>query len=433
MQVSVEPVSGLERKMTVQVPADRVDQEVEKRLRSLVGKVKIDGFRPGKVPFKVVKQRYGEGVFHEVAGEVMQSSFYEAVSQEKLRPAGAPSIEARTLTQGEPLEYDATFEVYPEFEPAAVDSIEVKKPTAEVADADIDKMIDTLRKQRKTWAEVERAAAEGDQITIDFEGSIDGEAMEGGKAEDMAIEIGAGRLIKSLEGQLAGLKAGDEKTLDVTFPDDYHAKELAGKAAQFAVTVKKVEEPAIPEADDEFARQFGVEEGGIAALRDEVSANMGRELRQAVQKEVKTQVMDGLIKLNDVEAPKSLIQDEIKALREQMMSQVGQQIKGADFPDSFFEEEAKRRVTLGLIIGEMIRKEEMTPDEDRIKSALEDLAANYDDPKQVIDYYRTNQQAMANVESMVMEDQLVDWVLERAKVSEETKDFDSIMNPEKSE
>jgi trigger factor len=433
MQVSVEPVSGLERKMTVQVPADRVDQEVEKRLRSLVGKVKIDGFRPGKVPFKIVKQRYGEGVFHEVAGEVMQSSFYEAVSQEKLRPAGAPSIHAHTLTQGQPLEFDATFEVYPEFEPASVDGIEVKKPVAEVADADVDNMIETLRKQRKTWGEVDRAAAEGDQVTIDFEGSMDGEAMAGGKAEDMPVEIGAGRLIKSLEEQLVGLTPGEEKTLDVSFPDDYHAKELAGKQAQFAVKVKKVEEAVLPEADDAFAEQFGIKEGGVAALRDEVRDNMQRELRQTIHKEVKTQVMDGLLKLNKIETPKALVQEEIKALRQQMLSQVGQQMKDADFPDSFFEEEAKRRVTLGLIIGEIIRKEEMTPDEARISAALEDLAANYDDPQQVINYYRSNPQAMVNVESMVLEDQLVDWVLEKAKVEEETKDFDSIMNPGKSE
>jgi trigger factor len=433
MQVSVEPVSGLERKMTVQVPADRVDQEVEKRLRSMVGKVKIDGFRPGKVPFKIVKQRYGEGVFHEVAGEVMQSSFYEAVTQEKLRPAGAPSIHAHTLAQGQPLEYDATFEVYPEFEASPVDGIEVKKPVAEVADADLDKMIDTLRKQRKTWSEVDRVSAEGDQVTIDFDGSVDGEAIEGGKAENMPVEIGAGRLIKSLEEQLIGLKPGDEKTFDVTFPDDYHAKDLAGKKAQFAVKVQKLEEPVLPEADDEFAKQFGIKEGGIAALRDEVRANMERELRQATHKEVKTQVMDGLLKLNEIETPKALIQEEIKALREQMLSQIGQQMKDADFPDSFFEEEAKRRVTLGLIIGEIIRKEEMTPDEERVTAALDDLAANYDDPKQVINYYRSNPQAMANVESMVLEDQLVDWVLERAKVVEETTDFDSVMNAGKSE
>jgi trigger factor len=433
MQVSVEPVSGLERKMTVQVPADRVDQEVEKRLRSLVGKVKIDGFRPGKVPFKIVKQRYGEGVFHEVAGEVMQSSFYEAVSQEKLRPAGAPSIHAHTLTEGQPLEFDATFEVYPEFEPAPVDSIEVKTPVAEVADTDVDTMIETLRKQRKAWGEVDRAAAEGDQVTIDFDGTMDGEPMEGGKAEDMPVEIGAGRLIKSLEEQLVGLTPGEEKTLDVTFPDDYHAKELAGKQAQFAVKVKKVEEAVLPEADDAFAEQFGVKEGGIAALRDEVRANMQRELRQTIHKEVKTQVMDGLLKLNEIETPKALVQEEIKALRQQMLSQVGQQMKDADFPDSFFEEEAKRRVTLGLIIGEIIRKEEMTPDEARISAALEDLAANYDDPQQVINYYRSNPQAMVNVESMVLEDQLVDWVLEKARVEEEAKDFDSIMNPGKSE
>jgi trigger factor len=430
MQVSVAPSSGLERKMTVQVPADRIDQEVEKRLKSMSGRVKVDGFRPGKVPMKVVKQRYGEGVFHEVASEVMQSSFYEAVTQEKLRPAGAPTIEAKTLTPGADLEYDATFEVYPEFEPASVDGVAINKTVAEVADTDVDKMIETLRSQRKVWEVVERASKDGDRIVIDFDGSVEGEAIEGGKAEEMPVELGQGRLIKSLEEQLVGLSAGDDKSLDVEFPEDYHADILAGKAAKFEVKVHKVEESVLPEVNDELAKQFGVEEGGVEALRTEIRNNMDRELRQAIQKDTKTQVMDALLQLNEVDVPQAMIQDEIKALKEQMMQSVGQQAQGADLPDNLFEEEARRRVKLGLVIGEIVRREDMKPEEGRVSRALEDLSANYDDPQQVIDYYRSNQQAMLNVESLVLEDQLVDWVLDKAKIEEVSKDFDSVMNPQ---
>jgi trigger factor len=430
MQVSVAPTSGLERKMTVQVPAERIDQEVEKRLKSMAGRVKVDGFRPGKVPMKVVKQRYGDGVFHEVASEVMQSSYYEAVTQEKLRPAGAPTIEARTLEPGKPLEYDATFEVYPEFEPASVDGVSLKKTVAEVADADVDKMIETLRGQRVVWEVVDRAAKDGDRIVIDFDGSIDGEAIEGGKAEQMPVELGKGRLIKSLEEQLVGLKADDEKSLEVSFPEDYHAEKLAGKEAKFDVKVHKVEEPVLPEVNEELAKQFGIEEGGVEALRAEIRSNMERELRQAIHKETKTQVMDALLELNEVEVPQAMIQDEVKALKEQMMQSVGQQPQKVDLPDNLFEEEARRRVKLGLVIGEIVRREEMKPEEERVTTALEELSANYDDPQQVIDYYRSNQQAMLNVESLVLEDQLVDWVMEKAKIEEVSKDFDSVMNPQ---
>ncbi len=338
MQVSVEPVSGLKRKMTIQVPAERIDQEVDKRLQSMKGRVRIDGFRPGKVPLKVIRQRYGRDVFHEVAGEVMQASFYEAVAKEELRPAGAPTIEPRSLEPGKPLEYEATFEVYPEIEPASLEGIEITRPVAEVTDADVDKMLDNLRRQRMGWQEVDRPAQEGDQITVDFEGFVDGEPLEGGKAENMPIVVGGGRLIPSLEEQLAGLEPGEEKTLQVTFPDDYHVEDLAGKAAEFRIRVHKVEEPALPELDDEFARQFGIEEGGIDKLREEVRANMERELRQAIQKDLKTQVMDALLERNEVEVPEALVAEEIKALREQMMQSLGQQLDASGFPDDFFRE-----------------------------------------------------------------------------------------------
>ncbi len=432
MQVSVESTSGLERKMNVQVPAERIDQEVEKRLKSMAGRVKVDGFRPGKVPFKIVKQRYGQDVLHEVAGEVMQSTFYEAVSQEKLRPAGAPSIDAKSIEPGKALEFEATFEIYPDVEPASVKGVKIETTTAEVADVDIDTMIENLRKQRMSWQKVDRASEKGDQVMIDFEGSIDGVPFEGGKAENMPVELGAGRMIASLEDQLVGLKAGDETTLDVDFPEDYHTADLAGKPTQFAIKVHEVQESVLPEVDEELARQFGIEDGSVDKLRAEIGDNMKRELEQAIRKNTKTQVMDALIKLNEIDVPGVMVAEEVKALRDQMMQSLGQQqaqLDSAQFPDSFFEDEAQRRVTLGLIIGEIIRKEEMKPDEDKVTKALEDLSANYEDAQQVIDFYRSNQQAMMNIESMVLEDQIVDWVLEQADVSETQSSFDEIMNP----
>jgi trigger factor len=433
MQVSVESTSGLERKMNVQVPAERIDQEVEKRLKSMAGRVKVDGFRPGKVPFKIVKQRYGQDVLHEVVGEVMQSTFYEAVSQEKLRPAGAPSIDAKTIEPGKALEFEAIFEIYPDVEPASVQGVKIDTTTAEVAAADIDTMIENLRKQRMSWQKVDRASEKGDQVIIDFEGSMDGVPFEGGKAENMPIELGAGRMIASLEDQLVGLKAGDETTLDVNFPEDYHTADLAGKPTQFAIKVHEVQESVLPEVDEELARQFGIEDGSVDKLREEIGNNMKRELEQAIRKNTKTQVMNALLELNELDVPAVMVAEEVKALREQMMQSLGQQqaqLDAGQFPDSFFEEDAKRRVTLGLIIGEIIRKEEMKPEEDRVTKTLEDLSANYEDAQQVIDFYRSNQQAMMNVESMVLEDQIVDWVLGQADVNETTGSFDEIMNPQ---
>lgn len=430
MQVSVESTGALERKMTVEVPSERIDGEVEKRLKSLVGRARIDGFRPGKVPFKVVKQRYGQGVYQEVLGEVLQSSFQEAIALEKLQPAGNPSIEPKTIEQGKALEYIALFEIYPEFTPAPVDTLEVTRPEAEIGESDIDKMIETLRKQRVSWAGVERASQAGDQITIDFEGRLDGVAFDGGKAQDMTVHLGEGRMIASFEDQLLGLSPGEEKTLDVTFPDDYQNAELAGKQTQFDVRVKKVEEPKLPEVDDEFIKLFGISEGGVEAFRADVRANMRRELDQAIKVKVKAQVMDGLYTLNQVEAPKALISQEIQRMREQAMSSTGQ-TDGALFADEMFEVEAKKRVSLGLIIGEIIKAEKIELNQDKVLAMIDDFASTYEDPQQVRAYYQSNQQAMAGVEAMVLEEQVVDWALEKAKVSSENADFDSLMNPGK--
>jgi trigger factor len=327
----------------------------------------------------------------------------------------------------------AKFEVYPEFEVAAVDALEVTRPVAEVTEADIDKMIDNLRQQRKEFVAVERAAQNGDRITIDYEGFIDGEAFEGGKAENAQVELGSGRLIESLESQLVGLRPGEEKTLDVKFPDDYHAEQLKGKDAQFKVKVKEVAEPQLPEVTDEFIQQFGITEGGIEAFRAEVRKNMERELEQAISGRIKQQVMDGLFDSNDVPMPEALVKEEIQRMREQITAQMGgaQGVNPAMFPDELFEGEARKRVSLGLIIGEVVRRNGIKLDRDKVEAKIKEFAASYEDPEQVEQFYRSNRQAMNGLEAMVLEEQVVDWVLGKAKVSEEKTDFDSLMNPQK--
>ncbi len=426
MQVSVESTSSIERQMTVQVPAERVAEAVDARLKSLRGRVRINGFRPGKVPLKIVKQQYGASVYQEVLSEVLQSSFEEAVAQEKLQPAGGPSIEPINVKQGEPLEYKATFEVYPEIEIADVSSLEITRYDADIAESDIDKMVENLRKQRRTWEPVERASQEGDEVVIDFKGFIGDEAFDGGEAEDLPVVIGEGRMISDFEGQLVGMSAGDEKEIRVTFPEDYHVKDLAGKEARFEVKMKEVREPRLPEVDDEFLKAFGVEEGGVEKLRQDIRENMQRELKAKLKSKVKTQVMDGLLALHKIELPKALVAEEIRRMRQQATANA-QGANESMFPDELFEEEAKKRVALGLIIGEIIRDKKIELDKDRVEAELDDLASSYEEPEEVKNYYRSNPGQMNMLEAMVLEDQVVDWVLNQAKVSNEKTSFEDIM------
>ncbi len=412
--------------MTVQVPAERVSEAVDARLKSLRGRVRINGFRPGKVPLKIVKQQYGASVFQDVLSEMLQSSFQEAVAQEKLQPAGAPTIEPINVKQGEPLEYKATFEVYPEIEVADVSSLEVTRYEADIEESDIDKMIENLRKQRQTWEPVERASKEGDQIVIDFTGYIGDEAFEGGQASDLPVLIGEGRMIPEFENQLVGLSAGEEKEITVTFPEDYHVKDLAGKEARFEVKVKEVQEARLPEIDDDFLKAFGVEEGGIEKLRADIRDNMARELKAKIKSKIKNQVMDGLIELHPIELPKALVAEETRRMRQQAMANTPQADESM-FPDELFREEAERRVALGLIVGEIIKVKEIELDRDRVEAELDDLAASYEDAEEVKSYYRSNPGQMAMLEAMVLEDQVVDWVLENARVTDEKQSFDDIM------
>lgn len=425
MQVSVETGEGLERKMTVQVPAETVEMEVENRLKSMVGRVKIDGFRPGKVPLKVVKQRYGTQVFQEVAGELMQSTFRDAITQENLRPVGDPAIEASELQLGRPLEYIATFEVYPELALSPISDIKLERPTAEVTDTDVDNMLDTLRKQKADWSEVDRAAEDGDRVTVSFTGTIDGVAFDGGTAQDVPVTIGSGSMIPGFEEKLTGLASGADTSISVPFPDDYQAADLAGKAADFAINVTKVEVAEFPEIDDEFAKAFGVEEGGIDKLREDIQANMQREMDNRNKVNIKSKVMDQLIENNPVDIPKATIVEEAEALKEQTAIQQ----PGSDMPVESFMEDAARRVKLGMILSEVVKLSAIQISQDKVQERIELMAKDYEDPAEFVNYYRGNPELLRSIETLVMEDMVVDWIVEQASVSETKSSFDEIMNP----
>lgn len=429
MQVSVESGEGLERKLTIQVPAETVDKEVESRLNSMRSRVKIDGFRPGKVPLKVVKQQYGGSVLQEVVGEVMQNSLREAVIQEKLNPAGNPSIEPTQIEPGKPLEYIATFEVYPEIVLADFSKLEIERETAEVTDADVDAMIDTLLKQRTSYDIVERASKDGDQVVINFVGSIDGVEFEGGKAESVPVVIGSASMIPGFEENLTGKSAGDEFKFDVDFPEDYQAAELKGKTATFDTRVISVAEPKAPALDEDFARSFGVEDGSIERLRKDIRDNMQRELRNKLTENLKKNVMEKLLQANDVLVPKALIDHECDNLQKQMM-EAGNLQSGMSLPKELFEGEAKRRVSLGLIIGEAVKASEIKPDATRITAKVDELAQTYEDPQEVINHYNNNPQLKQSLEALVMEEMVVEWIVDQAKVTDKPANFQDLMNPQ---
>jgi trigger factor len=430
MQVSIETTSGLERRMTIGVPAERVEVEIENRLKKVAKQVKIDGFRPGKIPFKVVKQRYGAGVRQEVVGEIMSQTFYEAVTQEKVQPAGQPNVEPKQLEAGKDLEYVATFEVYPSVELADFAAIEITKPVAEVTDADVVKMIDIFRKQQGSWDAVERAAAEGDQVNINYAGTKDGEAFDGGTADNSDLELGSNSMIPGFEDGIVGLSAGDEKTLELSFPVDYHNEDLKGAAVQFAVKVNAVNERTEAELNEEFFAKYGVSDNGEEGFRAEVKANMERELANATSNKVKTQVMDAVLAANEVDVPKALVAGEIETLRNQMFQQFGAGAENLDksiLPDDMFTEQAERRVRLGLLLGEVIKAEKISPDADKVRAKVEEIASTYQEPEQVVEYYYGNQEQLQAVESAVLEDQVVDTILAKATVTESEESYEDVI------
>jgi trigger factor len=424
MQVSVEVKDGLQRRMVVQVPQDRVDSEIDTRIKTLAGQVRLDGFRPGKVPLSVVKQRFGGQVRDEVMGELIRTTFEEAIAQEQLKPVSSPNIEPLDVDKAEGLNYAATFEVFPEQDLDEFSAVKVVKPVVDVTDSDVDEMIETLRKQRVNWSSVERSAVDGDRLTIDFKGSVDGELFAGGEATDFDLVLGSNAMIPGFESQLSGVSAGDKPTIEVVFPDNYQSDALQGKQASFEIEVKVVSEPELPAIDDEFFKIFGVEEGGEPAFRGEIKANMERELAQRVRAQVKAQVMDGVLKVSKSEAPQSMVADETKTLAGHRQQ--------ANMPEISAEElakEAERRVRLGMILSEVVNQEKLSVKPESVRKLVEQLAEAYEDPAEVVQFYYSNREKLAEVESMVVEDLFVDWVLGKCSVEENPQSFAEMMNP----
>jgi trigger factor len=428
MQVSVESIGKLERRMQVQVPAERVSEEIAARLKSLSRTARLNGFRPGKAPIKVIRQQFGPQVHREVIGELLQSSYSEAVAQKQLAPAGNPRIEPQSMDEGQDLKYTATFEVFPEVVLNPIESLQVDRVKADVTESDIDAMIERLRKQQMKYVPVTRAAVSDDKVTIDFEGAIDGVAFAGGKGENIAIVLGEGRMLPQLETGLLGTTAGDKRSIEVNFPADYRATELAGKLAIFATETKAVEEPQLPEVDEEFCKAFGVSEGGVAKLREDVGANMRRELEQALRNRNKAAVMDKLYQANPLEVPNVLIEAQIRDMQVEAMRRTGAKDASQAPPREPFIEPARRRVALGLLLNDIIRRESLVVDRGRVNERLDELVGAYGDAAAMKRAYMQNADAMRQVESLALEDQAVDWILDHAKAHEVPSSFKELMN-----
>ncbi len=433
MQISVESTSEINRKMQVQVPEEKIREEIDTRLKSLAKRVKIDGFRPGKVPERVIRQRFGKQVREEVIYDLIRSTFSEALQEQDLRPVGEPQITPQEITEGKGLEYTAQFEVYPEIELAALESLEIRKPVCELSDEDLEKMIQRLREQKKQWQEVDRPAQEGDRVTITFEGLLDGEPIGNGKSEHFEIELGSGNMIPGFEDQLIGAKTGDHLEFELTFPEDYHDEKLAGKNVLFKVDVEKVEEGTLPEVDAEFVKEYGIEDGDIEKFREEVKANMERQVQAALKEQTKNHVLEALFQKNPVPVPEALVKQEIQ----RTLAPLGDTFKNNpellnQLPLDQIQEKAKKRVALGLLLSEVIRANELRPDPEKVRSTIEELAENYEDPEEVIQWYSSNPQQQEQIENSVLEDQAIEWILGRAQVTEEPISFEELVKERQS-
>ncbi len=421
MQVSVETTTGLERKMTVQVPAEKVQSAVNEKLNSIKNTAKLDGFRPGKIPMSVIKKRFGEYAKAEVMNDLIQSSYGEAIQQEKIYPVGMPEIQPKDIEEANDLEYTAVFEVFPEFEVQGLDKIKVVKPKVDVAEVDIDKVVENLRKQKADWNDVDRAAKDDDKLIIDFKGTIDGEEFQGGSAEDFEMVMGAQSMLEDFEKGLEGAKAGDEKTVEVNFPEDYPSKDTAGKTASFAITVKKVQEPTLPEVNEEFVASLGLKDKSVEDFREEVKNNLERERDQAILSRIKVQVLKGLEEQNQIELPKALLDQEIDHLRKQAEQHGQQEVDGEKI-----EADARTRCTLSLVISEIVKENEIKLDQSRVQKMLFNVASSYGDPSMIMSYYENNPEMMKNFEAAVLEEQVVEWVAEKSDLEEKEMSFEEL-------
>ena len=429
MQVTVENVSELNRRMTVTVEDANIEQAVQERLTAIRPTVKMAGFRPGKVPMKMVEQSHAPQARRDIIDSLVQSSMQEAFTQESISPAGPPHIDSMK-EEGSSLVYTMIYDVFPDVKEIKLDGINIEKTVAEVQDEDVDGMLDTLREQRMTWEPLKRAAKEEDGVTIDFVGSVEGKEFDGGKGADVLVVIGNGSMLPEFEQQLVGTKTGQETTITLTFPEDYRAKELAGKTAEFAVTVKSVAKKKLPKLDKEFAQLCGVE-AGVAALKKEVRGNMNRELATTLKTQNKRKVMDGLTLNNDIDLPESAVEREAEFLMEQAKTNLrnqGVNVDGIPFDIDNFKDSAKQRVALSVLIGKIISDNGIEPEEARVKEVIDGIAASYEDPEDVLKFYMNDQQKLSEIQMMVVEDMVVEWIYDRVKVEEKTSTFGEVMN-----
>lgn len=424
MQVSVETTSNIERQMTIGVPAQEIDQAVQKRLQETARTARLNGFRPGKVPMSVVKRRFGGSVRKEIVGEVMRDNYIKALQEQNLNPAGWPRFEAKTMEEGKDLEFVAVFEVMPEIELGDLSAATIEKPDADVTDSDIDTMISNLRNQQATMKSVKRKAKDKDIAVIDFNGTIDGEAFEGGSAEQQRLTLGSGQMIAGFEDAIIGASAGDEMEIDLTFPEDYHNEELKGKPAKFQVTIHQVEEPQLPELNAEFFKKFGIEVEDEAAFRVEVKQNMVRELKQAVANKVKNDVIEALLGSTELDVPAALVDQEIDRLRQDAVQRFGGQIDVQQLPKEIFEEQARRRVKTGLLFQEVVKNNELTADAEKVEQKIQEIAATYEQPDEVIAHFNSNPKEKAQIETTVLEQEIVDYVLGQAQVTEKVMTYE---------
>ena len=427
MNVTVESTGALERRMRIEVPIERIESEVNTRLKSVGRTAKIKGFRPGKVPAKVVRQHYGKQVRQEVLGEIMQKSYSDAVTQENLKPAGGPKIESED-EDGKTFAYVATFEVLPEVELKDLNKITVDKPEVAIGDVDLDDMLMSLRRQRVTWEEVDRKSKDGDRVVVDFSGTVDGEEFEGGSGKEIPVVLGQGQMLPDFEKGLKGIKAGDEKTIKVKFPKDYHAEDLAGKTAEFATNTHRVEKEVLPELDDEFAEGFNVTEGGMEQFRKDVRENMEREAKQKVEGDVREQIMSGLIEKNPIDVPQALVHEEMHAMQHEAMQRLGVEDHDQAPPMENFKEAGEKRVRLGLLLRQLITDQGITVDQAALRARVEEMCAGYENAGDMIDMYMNNPQIMQQVEPMVVEQKAIDWLLENGKVKAKKVSFKDYMN-----
>jgi trigger factor len=430
MQQTVESLGALERRIDLTVPAEAIDKEVQARLAKLARTVKLPGFRPGKVPLKMVAQSYGAQVHAEVMNDKVGEAFSSAVTASNLRVAGAPRLEPRAVEGSQDLAFSATFEVYPEITLGDLSAVEVQRAACPVGDAEVDRTLEIMRKQRATYEDVERAAADGDVVTVDFKGTQDGAPFDGGTAADFPFSLGQGRMLPEFEAAVAGMKPGETKTFPLTFPDDYTAKELAGKTVQFEVTLKKVQQPVLPPIDAQFAKSLGIADGDLGKMRSEIRTNLEREVTSRLRARSKDSVMAGLLTIASFEVPKSLVEGEKQRLAEAARNDLaarGMSAQDAPLPLELFQPQAERRVRLGLLLGEVVRTNGLQPRPDQIRKLVEEMAQSYERPQEVINWYLSDRKRLGELESVALEDNVTSWVMERAKVVDTTVAFDELM------